>query len=459
MIQGIDRKNSIYIQLLRLLVISAFAAAVVFWMMDSIGYSVLDQFLYYSDYQDRMDRKYIDELQTWIEKEQLSTTDTEKINQWVQEQKVLSLYMYQDGIQFFNSDYPEEDVWYEEITLSDYETYYTVEFVDASVQVSIIGFYGYQFYNYAMIINIIVSFIVFLILVLLGIRKKMNYITRLSREIEILEGGSLHYPVTIQGKDELAALATGIDNMRLSFLDLREREARMARENQRIVTEMSHDLRTPVTSIMLYTEILKKEKDGDPDKRRKYLETIERKARRMKQLTDHLFEYSLVTKEDEVQMGKPESVQLLFYDLFSETCTYLEQKGFQVDFRVNWTGEKIQISPDYIMRIMDNITSNLIKYADPAFPIVISSAAITADAGAANVKENGCVGAKWTGFQLENHIRSLADKSESTGIGIQSVKNMMRKMRGDCLVKQEGDVFRLTILFPCVSVPEELSEA
>lgn len=54
--------------------------------------------------------------------------------------------------------------------------------------------------------------------------------------------------------------------MRRSFLEMREKEARMVRENQRIVTEMSHDLRTPVTSIMLYAEILKKETDEERQK-------------------------------------------------------------------------------------------------------------------------------------------------------------------------------------------------
>ena len=94
----------------------------------------------------------------------------------------------------------------------------------------------------------------------------------------------------------------------------------------------------------------------------------------MKQLTDHLFEYSLLTGETKVQMEEPELYEVLFYDLFSETCSYLEQRGFQVEFHVKWLEKKIQISTEYMLRIMDNITSNVLKYADPAYPIVISSA-------------------------------------------------------------------------------------
>ena len=76
-------------------------------------------------------------------------------------------------------------------------------------------------------------------------------------EIEILEGGSLDYPITVKGKDELSELAEGLDCMRVSFQGMIEREANIVQENQKMITEMSHDIRTPVTSIMLYTEILK----------------------------------------------------------------------------------------------------------------------------------------------------------------------------------------------------------
>ena len=382
-------------QLLRLLIVSAVISALLFRALDLAGMYFLDKSLYNVEYQEKKDRHYIEELQNYIDREDLSTDDTSVISEWVREQKILSIDIYKDGI-------------------------------------IILGAYGYQFYNYVFIANLFVSFAVFLCLVLLGIRKKMHYISRLSEDIEILEGGSLDYAVTVKGRDELAVLAAGIDSMRRSFLEMREKEARMVRENQRIVTEMSHDLRTPVTSIMLYAEILKKE--TDEERQKKYIEIIEKKAYRMKQLTDNLFEYSLVTGEDEIELGQPESFETLFYDLFSETCSYLEKKGFQVDCQMEWPDKRIQISENYMMRIMDNITSNLIKYADASSALRICT-----------VEKTNAVG-----FTVENHIRSGADKTESTGIGIQNIKNMMSKMDGDCTAETAGGIFRLTLLFPVV---------
>ena len=72
------------------------------------------------------------------------------------------------------------------------------------------GSFSYQLYNWLLVASICLSFAVFLGIVLLGIRKKMKYILKLSDEIAILEGGSLDYSITVKGKDELAMLAEGI---------------------------------------------------------------------------------------------------------------------------------------------------------------------------------------------------------------------------------------------------------
>ena len=100
---------------------------------------------------------------------------------------------------------------------------------------------------------------------------------------------------------------------------------------------------------------------------------------------------------------------------------------------MEWEKGRVQISGDYLIRIMDNITSNIIKYADAAFPVRISSAKTP------------------IGFIFENHVRFLEEKTESTEIGIQNIKSMMEKMGGKCIEETTGQVFRLTLWFPVVS--------
>lgn len=394
---------------------------------------MVECYLENTDYIEKKNQKYVAELQKYIDTEKLSSKDVLELSEWIKQKQILSVRIYKNNIQVFDSEYPNEDIWEEEIAAGNYswESYYTLQFSDGETESIVTGVYGYQLYNYVLIAGMSLSFVLFLVLVLTGIRKKMRYILMLTDEIEILEGGSLDYPITIRGKDELSALAEGLESMRNSFQKLIKQEAEIVQENQRIVTEMSHDLRTPVTSIMLYTEILKKGKYNSREQLREYIEKIDQKAHRMKQLTDHLFEYSLIAGESQIQLEEPEFYEVLFYDLFSETCNYLVQKGFQVDFTVQWTECKIQVCTEYITRIMDNITSNIVKYADSAYPITISS-----------FEDEEMVG-----FIFENKIFRLGEKVESTEIGIQSIKNMMQKMGGKCIVEETEERFRLLLLF------------
>lgn len=430
-----NKKDSIYFQLLSLLVFSAVAAVFVFLAMRYAGGYAIEKYYDSSGYEERRNDSFIEKFQKYVEENQISSKDISSLDTWVKEQKILSIRIYKNGIQIFDSDYPGQELWEESIEANEFEwgTYYSVQFADGIARVSIFGVYAYQFYNYLDMVALLLSVGFFLIFFLMGIRQKMNYILRLSEEVEILEGGRLDYRITVKGKDELSALATGLEDMRLSFCRLLEENAKMVRENQRIITEMSHDLRTPVTSILLYTEIIKKGNYQDDEQLKEYIDKIDRKACRMKQLTNHLFEYSLVTGEGAVMLEKPEKMEHIFYDLFSETCSYLEQKGMQIKCDIEWENRELRVYTDYVMRILDNITSNLIKYADYQYPVVIRS-----------LRDEDMVG-----FAFENHINSLDKKVESTCVGIQSVKSMMAKMGGRCGIVQTKEHFRTELYFPC----------
>lgn len=436
--QGVTKRNSLYFQLMILLVISGAVALAVFYGLNTVGENVVYYYYNHSNYSAKREKNYVAELQNYISSNELKSSDTDELSQWVTEKAVIiSLWLYKDNALIFDSDYPDNATYSSEpayLDENDGSRFYTIEFADGEVEAGISGVFDYQLYNYASFGEMLLAFSIFILMVLIGIRKKMEYIRKLSKEIQILEGGNLEYKITVTGKDELAALAGGLNCMRESFRRQTIQEAEIVRENQKIVTQMSHDIRTPLTSIMLYTELLKKGTYKNEEQFREYIEKIERKTRRMKQLADNLFEYSLVSSDQEIELEEAENEKMLFYDLFSETTSYLEQQGYQVDFLVNWNDVRLKINTDYISRILDNVTSNIQKYADKSCPVTIGS-----------VKNNNM-----EGFYFENRTAALTDETESTGVGIQSIKNMMAKMGGRCITGMENGVFRLTLYFPCV---------
>lgn len=436
--QGVTKRNSLYFQLMILLVISGAVALAVFYGLNTVGENVVYYYYNHSNYSAKREKNYVAELQNYVSSNELKSSDTDELSQWVTEKAVIiSLWLYKNNALIFDSDYPDNATYSSEPAYLDENNgsrFYTIEFADGEVEAGISGVFDYQLYNYASFGEMLLAFSIFILMVLIGIRKKMEYIRKLSKEIQILEGGNLEYKITVTGKDELAALAGGLNCMRESFRRQTIQEAEIVRENQKIVTQMSHDIRTPLTSIMLYTELLKKGTYKNEEQFREYIEKIERKTRRMKQLADNLFEYSLVSSDQEIELEEAENEKILFYDLFSETTSYLEQQGYQVDFLVNWNEVRLKINTDYISRILDNVTSNIQKYADKSCPVTIGSV------------KNG----NMEGFYFENRTAVLTDETESTGVGIQSIKNMMAKMGGRCITGMENGVFRLTLYFPCV---------
>lgn len=436
--QGVTKRNSLYFQLMILLVISGAVALAVFYGLNTVGENVVYYYYNHSNYSAKREKNYVAELQNYVSSNELKSSDTDELSQWVTEKAVIiSLWLYKNNALIFDSDYPDNATYSSEPAYLDENNgsrFYTIEFADGEVEAGISGVFDYQLYNYASFGEMLLAFSIFILMVLIGIRKKMEYIRKLSKEIQILEGGNLEYKITVTGKDELAALAGGLNCMRESFRRQTIQEAEIVRENQKIVTQMSHDIRTPLTSIMLYTELLKKGTYKNEEQFREYIEKIERKTRRMKQLADNLFEYSLVSSDQEIELEEAENEKMLFYDLFSETTSYLEQQGYQVDFLVNWNEARLKINTDYISRILDNVTSNIQKYADKSCPVTIGSV------------KNG----NMEGFYFENRTAALTDETESTGVGIQSIKNMMAKMGGRCITGMENGVFRLTLYFPCV---------
>ena len=436
--QGVTKRNSLYFQLMILLVISGAVALAVFYGLNTVGENVVYYYYNHSNYSAKREKNYVAELQNYVSSNELKSSDTDELSQWVTEKAVIiSLWLYKDNALIFDSDYPDNATYSSEPAYLDENNgsrFYTIEFADGEVEAGISGVFDYQLYNYASFGEMLLAFSIFILMVLIGIRKKMEYIRKLSKEIQILEGGNLEYKITVTGKDELAALAGGLNCMRESFRRQTIQEAEIVRENQKIVTQMSHDIRTTLTSIMLYTELLKKGTYKNEEQFLEYIEKIERKTRRMKQLADNLFEYSLVSSDQEIELEEAENEKMLFYDLFSETTSYLEQQGYQVDFLVNWNEARLKINTDYISRILDNVTSNIQKYADKSCPVTIGSV------------KNG----NMEGFYFENRTAALTDETESTGVGIQSIKNMMAKMGGRCITGMENGVFRLTLYFPCV---------
>ena len=422
-------------ELIRLLVI-AFLISGAFFALLCYGGNIMLNMYYTDEYQQQKDHEYIAKMQKEIDEKDLSTKDTDPLLKWVKSQRVILVQIYKNDKLVFDSEYPDvQEIIDEETEINyyDWQTYYELTFADGKAYVSVLGLYQYQMMTYMTITWLFLSFALFFCIVILGIRRTMSYIHTLCEEIGILEGGDLNYEITVRGKNELSSLAKGLDDMRKAFKEKTENEARIVKANKKLITEMSHDLRTPLTSLMIYSELLSQGKYDGEQQVREYAEKINKKTLKMKQLTDHLFEYALLGENGIEKADFTGGVREIFYDVLSDICAYLEQNGFKVSFESDWNERNVCVSEEYISRIFDNIASNIVKYADPDKSISVS--AVCGDSGVELRFENVC---------------SDKNKTESNNIGIGNIKSMMEQMKGSCRIYNDNNIFNISLYFPYI---------
>ena len=436
--------HSLYFKLAGLLLAAVAVSGPFFVVINYAGEQIITKVFSDSSHIEKLSEAYIQDLQDYIDETKAASNDSEKLTEWVRKRKIVSIQVYKDEILTYDSNYPDAAVEDAEAegAYYDWEYYYTAEFADGTADVFLYGFFSYPLYSYAMTAEILLAVILLVAIVILGIRKPVRYIGRLKAECEILGSGDLDYQVTVQGKDELSLLARGLDNMRMALRESNEKEAELTAANRRMITEMSHDLRTPLTSLLIYTEILGKKAAKDPRQAMEYVSKIEKKARQIKRLSDNIFEYALITEETKAELGEPQTLRELFYDPLSEMTAYLGERGYTVELRPD-TGSgserrQIRVNEEYINRIMDNIVSNIEKYADKSMPVRIETI---------YTEEYG-------GLAFRNGISCSTEdrrKTEgSTNIGLHNVEKMMKNMDGYFRVKQTENIFEITLIFPWV---------
>lgn len=426
------RRSSIRARLGRLLVFAALVAGLCYLGLDLAGRTLLERYLTSEDFVQRQDQRYLDDLRSYIQAESVMAWDADKLTQWVYRQNVVSIQVVRDGMVTYDSFYPEADFTAYPSAGQYYEwgNYHDVAFADGPATVWLYGYYYYQYDVRLLVISLAGAFLVFLGIVMAGIQGTITYIRQLSHEIGVLEGGTLDVPITIRGRDELTDLARGLDAMRDSFRRQGERERELTQANQRMVTEMSHDLRTPLTAILLYVELLRRN-GGEAEKREEYLDRLEGKVEQMRTLADHLFRHALSSGETAAEETEAVTLEAGLGDALSELAACLTARGFRVEADLRWSGRPVAVDCAGAARVVDNLTSNLLKYADPGEPVRLSP-----------LEREG-----FAGVRITNGLRPSGGGAESSGVGLASAERLMERMGGRLEQRTAGAEFQVTLLF------------
>ena len=241
-------------------------------------------------------------------------------------------------------------------------------------------------------------------------------------------------------RDQLTSIQSG-------FRKAVDEEVRSRNMKTELITNVSHDLKTPLTAIITYVDLLKKE-DITEEERKEYVATMEKKSQRLKVLIEDLFEISKATT-DNIVMNYDE-VDLV--SLIKEVRLENEDKiqSSTLDFRWSLPEEKciLRLDPQRTFRIIDNLVQNILKYSMAHSRVYI---AMNDQDGKVTVslKNMSATEMNFTPEEItERFVRGdLSRNTEGSGLGLAIAQSFTELQGGEFKVETDGDLFKVTIMW------------
>lgn len=277
--------------------------------------------------------------------------------------------------------------------------------------------------------------------------KKVKSFQTIQKGVEIIKDGNLQHRIELEGKGEFVRLATNINSIKDGLKTAVASELKSERLKTELITNVSHDIRTPLTSIITYVDLLKFEKD--PLKISEYVEVLDQKSKRLKILTDDLFEAAKASSGNiPVVFDKIDIVSLITQGL-GEVNDKIETLG--LNFKLNYPADKIYISADgkLLWRSIENVLSNIFKYSlersrvyidieDLENNILLTFKNISAHELNISADE-----------LMERFTRGDESRtSEGSGLGLSIAKNLIEIQKGNFNIQIDGDLFKVMIQLP-----------
>ncbi len=241
-------------------------------------------------------------------------------------------------------------------------------------------------------------------------------------------------------------VAESLQKIQEGFGKAVEEEVKSQRMKTELITNVSHDLKTPLTAIITYVDLLKKEED--PGKQKEYVEVLEKKSQRLKVLIEDLFEISKAGSGN----VKLELMDVDVVNLFKQVKLELEDKikKADLDFRCSYPEEKLTVRLDSqkTYRIFENLLVNIVKYAMPHTRVFIEILRED-DQAVIRMKNISEQELNIQGQELtERFVRGDASRNtEGAGLGLAIVKSFVELQGGEFGIEIDGDLFKTQVRF------------
>ncbi|MEW4231065.1 sensor histidine kinase [Priestia megaterium] len=280
-------------------------------------------------------------------------------------------------------------------------------------------------------------------LILLMLR--INYLNKIIISINQIATAEWKEPLPIKGKSALTQAAIDINHIQQQIQTSQHVQVKSERLKTELITNVSHDLRTPLTSIMTYTALLKSQ-DLTSDEQHAYVEIIDRKSKRLQTLIDDLFEVSKMASGN-VELHKDTiDINQLLHQALAEYDEAIKDSTLQ--FRIQTIQKPIFATVDgqKLWRVFDNLIENILKYSLEQTRVYISVQEINEQVKLTfkNVSK----------YELNEQADELFERfkrgdasrqTDGSGLGLAIAKSIIDLHGGELNIEIDGDLFKVTI--------------
>ena len=201
--------------------------------------------------------------------------------------------------------------------------------------------------------------------------RSMRYISRISSAMREIAEGDLNITLDVEGDDEFADMAENLNNMVEELRQLMDRERESERTKNELITNVAHDLRTPLTSIIGYLELLSGPVKLNEEMQKKYLDITYKKSKRLQKLIEDLFGFTKLNYgKISMKVSKVDIVKLLS-QMLEEFYPNFMEKNLAYELQSNVTAKVITADGNLLARLFDNLINNAIKYGSEGKKIIV----------------------------------------------------------------------------------------
>ena len=256
---------------------------------------------------------------------------------------------------------------------------------------------------------------------------------------EKISNSDLDFKIQYESDDELGQLCRDFEVMRSALAQNFSEMWRQVEERKRLNGAFAHDLRTPLTAIYGYLNLLKKEEC--PEHIKRYLDAIENRAQALKQLTEELFRYTIVISEAEEMTLQVLTLNGILESSISVYYSVLKQNHIVPEISISDQQITGRVNENALSRVLGNILSNAVKYSDGDLKIVLS------EDGEIRISNHASGLSEVQAERLFDRFYTVNTARKSTGLGLSIAKALMEKMGGTITAD-----YRENVLEICVNV-------